>query len=68
VFKRKYSEAFKTLVDRDLKRGDGFEVTELAKSEKRLKLKLPLAFREYTNSPENYQSTQSTIFFIVQAS
>jgi hypothetical protein len=47
VFKRKYSDAFKTLVDRDLKKGDGFEVTELAKSEKRLNLKLPLAFREY---------------------
>jgi hypothetical protein len=47
VFKRKYSEAFKTLVDRELKNGDGFKVAELAKSEKRLKLKLPLAFREY---------------------
>jgi hypothetical protein len=47
VFKRKYSQAFKNLVDRGLKRGDGFEVTELSKCEKRLKLKLPLAFHEY---------------------
>jgi len=47
VFKEKYSNAFKTFIDRGLKQGDGFERKELLQCEKRLKLKLPLAFREY---------------------
>jgi len=47
MFKRKYSDAFKTLLGRNLRQGDGFNPTELAQCEKRLKLKLPRAFREY---------------------
>jgi hypothetical protein len=47
MFKRKYSGAFKTLLGRNLKQGDGFDARELAQCEKRLKLKLPKAFREY---------------------
>jgi hypothetical protein len=47
MFKGKYSDAFKTLIGRKLKQGDGFDAKELAECEKRLKLKLPSAFREY---------------------
>jgi hypothetical protein len=47
MFKGKYSNAFKTLMGRNLKQGDGFDAKELAECEKRLKLKLPSAFREY---------------------
>jgi hypothetical protein len=47
MFKRKYADAFKTLLGHNLRQGDGFDPRELAQCEKRLKLKLPRAFREY---------------------
>jgi hypothetical protein len=47
MFKAKYSTAFKTLIGRSLKKGDGFEAVELRKRERRLKVILPRALGEY---------------------
>jgi hypothetical protein len=40
-------QCIQTLIGRNLKQGDGFGSKELAECEKRLKLKLPSAFREH---------------------
>jgi hypothetical protein len=68
MFKRKYSDAFKTLLGRNLRQGDGFNPTELAQCEKRLKLKLPRAFREYYEFAEKCQSIPNIIFCTTQRS
>jgi hypothetical protein len=47
MFKSKYANAFKTLLGRNLKQGDGFAAPELAGCERRLRVKLPRALREY---------------------
>jgi hypothetical protein len=46
-FIQKYSSAMKHLIGREVTRKDGISVAELKKCEKRLKLKLPAALRDY---------------------